>query len=135
METKAKPLFLRIALLSSLLLASLYVVALVLGEVMQRRAPVLGSYAYKALMFLFTWLVITASLRSFGTLDRKASFWEKASLVFLVALGAGTWTWLFSVFFTRWGDPESLLAFSFRWKETLFFVVLALLAALFGKKK
>ncbi|GEM_PF-3201157 len=135
METKTKPLFLRIALLSSLLLASLYVAALVSGEVMQRSMPVLGAYAYKALMFVFTWLVVTASLRSFKTLERKAAFWEKALLVFLIALGAGTWTWLFSAFFTRWGKPDSLLAFSFRWKETLFFVVLALLAALFGKKK
>lgn len=120
----------RLAVMSILLLGLMYVAVSALGNVMQAKAPVLGSYAYKALMFILTWLVVTAALRSLKALDKKARFWEKLLLGVSIGLGAGLLSWLFSLIFARVGNPDSVFAFSFGWGEAVFFGALALLATL-----
>ncbi len=127
MKNNTKPLFLRIAGMGILLLAVLFVAVGTLGNVMEMRMPGVASYLYKILMFFVTWLVVSASLRSLKQLDRKAPWWEKLLLGLLLGLGAGMLTTLFSLAFSAWGDPSSLLAFSFGWRDTLFFAALAVL--------
>ncbi len=116
--------------MSILLLAVMYVAVSALGNVMRAKAPVLGSYAYKILMFVLTWGVVAAALRSLKVLDKKARFWEKLLLGLSIGLGAGILTWLFSRIFAWAGNAESILAFAFGWREALFFAGLSLLAAL-----